>query len=132
MIQSPYNEGKVGSMPKSSQEKHCNFIDSCPQLPLPVAPKGNIHILLEPGRQGDMPAAPKFFDCQRSIGMFKVFFEMEAKHPPHPNRHVTVSAEVIVNLHGVSNCANPCTYGIQRPHFLPEHMICNHCHSVRN
>ena len=46
-----------------------------------------------------MAMAPEFFDGQGTIGILEILLKMEAKHLPKTNRHVAVSAEIIVNLH---------------------------------
>ncbi len=77
-----------------------------------------------------MPPPPEFLDGKGAVRVLKVLPEMEPEHPPEPNCHVAVAAEVIVNLHGVGCCPNPCPQHVQGAQALLEHMVRGHGHGV--
>ena len=79
-----------------------------------------------------MPAPPELFNGKGTVGMLKVFSEMESEHPPQTDCHVTVSAEVKINLHGIGNGPKPRAYDIQRIYPLPKYLIRSYRHSIGN
>ena len=72
-----------------------------------------------------MPASPEIRYGQRIQGIPEVLREMETKHPPHADSHVTVGAEIKIQLQCKSHrtqpgCGSRCLSRFQPPYFFPQ------------
>ena len=69
-----------------------------------------------------MPAPPEVADPDRSIRRVEVLGYSQSEHESQPHRHVRVTAEVVVDLEGVPQSAEPGPRGRER-RVGPEHGI---------
>ena len=72
-----------------------------------VAAKRDIDIIAKPGAERHMPALPKFTNARRNIRIMKVFRKTEAKYFAKPNRHITVSGKIKINVERICHCIKP-------------------------
>ncbi len=98
MIQPPQDKCPVGPMPESRKKENNDFIQAGSRPALPISAQRDIQILFKPCRQRDVPSPPKFPDACRSVRVHKILPEMKSEHPAQPDSHITVSAEIIINL----------------------------------
>jgi len=73
----------------------------------PAAPQGEVDIVPEPGGQGDVPPPPEFGDGPGDVGVIEVLQEVEAEHLAKADGHVGVAGEIVVDLQGVAQGAQP-------------------------
>ena len=95
-------------MPKACEQPYDQDIADLLGKALAVSAQGNIHILLEPAAQRDMPAPPKLRNALRDIGIVKVFKKMEAKHPPQADCHIRITGKIKINLERKGEQTDPC------------------------
>ena len=103
----PAEEGPVGPVPDAGEEPDQEEVAHGLPGPGPAAPQGDVHIVPEPGAQGDMPPPPELGDRAGDIGEVEVLQEMETEHPPQADGHVRVAGEVVVDLKGIAQGAQP-------------------------
>ena len=108
MIQPPYNKCPVCPMPQPCTEKYNKFINTCAYFSFSVTTKRDIQVLLKPCRQRDMPSVPEFFYACSTIWIPEILLETKTIHFSKTNSHITVSAEIIINLQHICYCPNPC------------------------
>lgn len=107
VVQPPEQKSNIGTVPDSGTCKDNELIDTGSGFSLPVASKRNIEVFSEPAGEGDMPSPPEFPYRDRGIGILEVFFKVKAEHPAQADCHITVPAEVKVDLKHISDCAQP-------------------------
>ena len=54
-----------------------------------------------------MPPAPEFPDGPGGVGIIKVFRELKAQHPAQADGHIRIAGEIIINLQGIADHAEP-------------------------
>ena len=64
-----------------------------------------------------MPSAPEFLNIGRDVWIIKVFLEVEPETQAKSNGHITVSAEIKINLEQVAYCCQPSRPAVQRSAF---------------
>ena len=60
--QAPYQKGEIGAVPQPRSGEDDHLIEEHPSFAPAVAAQGDIQVFLEPGGEGDMPAAPEILD----------------------------------------------------------------------
>ena len=55
---SPENKCEIGSVPYSGEQKYDHQIPASGRHAFPIAAQRDVHVILEPGGQGDMPSSP--------------------------------------------------------------------------
>ncbi len=75
----PENIGQAAAVPEAAHKKGDKEIQAALPFRHPVAAKGNIDIIPEPGGQRNMPAAPKFFDGKGEVRAFKVYRKVDTE-----------------------------------------------------
>lgn len=108
MPQSPDNKGPICPVPQSCGKKYNQFIDTSSHPSPAVSSQRNIQIFLKPCRQGNMLASPKFLNISRNIRVIKILPESKTEHMPQSDRHITVTAEIKINLKQIGNRRRPC------------------------
>ena len=102
-------------MPDSCQEPDSAEVDHLPRNAAAVASEWNIDIFAEPGAQGDVPSPPELRKVAGSIRIIKVVRKPESQHSGNTDRHVGISAEIIVQLERIETYAQPgkarCFFG---------------------
>ena len=76
---------------KAREEPHEYQIAKPAGLFYTVPPKGNVHVIPEPGAKGHMPSAPELSDAFRDVRIVKVLREIKAKDFTKTDCHITVS-----------------------------------------
>ena len=117
-------------MPQPGEEPHHKEVADMLDRADPVASQGNIHIVPEPGAQGDVPPPPEFSDALGGVGVVKVFQKAEAKHLPQTDGHVGVSGEIIVELKAVAQRPQPGHGGGEDGGVTGKHPVGHHRHLV--
>ena len=95
------------AVPQAGREPDEQDIQQLPGAPLPVSAKRDIEIIAEPRAERNMPAPPEFRDAARQIGVLEVLRKPESKNPAKADGHVAVAREIIVDLQGERNRAQP-------------------------
>ena len=70
-----------------------------------------------------MPPSPVLGDATRDVGVIKVFQKFEPEDGAKADRHVGVTAEVVVDLEGVADCSQPGRHAVQLVDRLGEHFV---------
>ena len=91
VIKSPENKSGSCAMPHSGKEKHDQKVSVGAKRSFPVPAKGNVHIIPEPGGQGNMPPSPEFFHRAGHVGIIKVLLKLEAEHFPKADCHIGIA-----------------------------------------
>ena len=112
--QSPGQERPVGPVPDAGEQPHYEQVaDVFGPGVHPAAPQGEVDVVPEPGGQGDVPPPPEFGDGPGDVGVIEVLQEVEAKHLAQADGHVGVAGEIVVDLQGVAQGAQPGERGRQ-------------------
>ena len=88
-------------MPQTGNQEGDHSIEQFPELTLPVAAQGDVHILPEPAAQGHMPPAPELPEGFGQIRHIEILAHGDAKHPGQTQHHIDTAGEVAVKLQGV-------------------------------
>ena len=107
MEQPPHQKGHIGAVPQAGGRKNQHLVEKGPRFSPTVASQGNVQVFPKPGGQGNMPPPPEILDAQRGVGIIEIFLEGEAEHPPQPDGHIAVAAEIKVNLQQIAQRAHP-------------------------
>src|SRR4051794_15046888 len=98
----PDHETPRCAMPKTTNQHGHHQVRLGPYGALAITPQGNVQIVAQPTRQGNMPALPKIGETYSSIGKMEVVVEHEAKAQRDPNGAGGIAREVEVDLAGES------------------------------
>ena len=109
MINTPEQKINGCSMPDSGTQKNNHLVDNCAELSFAVSPKRDVQILQKPSGKGHMPSSPEFPDRATDIWIIKVFLKVESEHPSQTNGHITVTAEIKIDLEHIGNGSQPCS-----------------------
>ena len=104
----PYDEGPSCAMPEPTDEEHQKDVEQHLWFAAPAAPEGYIDILGEKAVQCHVPASPEILKRGGSVGRVEVEREVYVEHASDAYGHVTVSAEIKIQLQGKCNCPQPC------------------------
>lgn len=105
MPQTPDNKRPVGTMPQTCAEKNDQLVAVGLCLSLPVSAQGDIQVFPKPSGKRDMLSAPEFLNAGRDVWIIKVFLEVKPETQAKSNGHVTVSAEIKINLNQIAYCS---------------------------
>ena len=98
----PEHEVEARTVPKPAEEHGDDEVHVLPNLSLAVAAKRNVDVVAYPGRERDVPAAPKVGDAGAAVGGVEVDGEVETQQQGNAYGHVAVAAEVTIYLHGIA------------------------------
>ena len=88
-------------MPQAAAQKHNHYVQAGSGRSPSAAPQGDVQIAgKEPG-QGLVPPLPEFGNGQCAVGLVEIGGEFKIHHFSQAQRHVTVAAEVEINLEGI-------------------------------
>ena len=107
IIQAPYQEVETCAMPQPCCSKDNQEIDVGAHRAFSVAAQRNIQVIPEPGAQGNMPSPPEFANRFGNIRKLEVFQKVKSEQFAQTDRHVRVTAEIIVNLQRIGDDAQP-------------------------
>ena len=94
-------------MPKAAQNENDEQISVCRFRTVTVATEGDVEVISEPLRQGDVPASPELGDRPRCVGMVEIPGQVEAEQQAQADGHVRIPGEVEVDLQGKADRAEP-------------------------
>ena len=77
----PEHEVEARTVPKPAEEHGDDEVHVLPNLSLAVAAKRNVDVVAYPGRERDVPAAPKVGDAGAAVGGVEVDGEVETQLP---------------------------------------------------
>ena len=109
VVEAPEHEVPSGTMPESGQEPDDEHVPKLLSLSVAVAAERDVDIITEPGAERDVPTTPEIGDGDRGERIVEVLEVVEAEHAAHTDRHVTVGAEVEVELEREAEAAEPGT-----------------------
>ena len=121
-IQAPQYEGPGGPVPQARQAPYHQQVQHPASQPHPAAAQGDIHIVPEPGAQGDVPAPPELRETAGHKGIAEVLGKAEAHDPAQADGHVAVAGEVEVHMEHIRRGVQPG----QQHRFLPALLIHRH------
>ena len=73
----------------------------------PIAAQRNVHVLPEPGTQGNVPSSPELRDAVGDVRIVEVFAELKAEHPSQADGHIRISAKVKIDLQCIGADSDP-------------------------
>jgi len=104
----PDQEVPARAMPQPAEQHHERQVDVRADVALPVAAKGNVQVVAEPGGERQVPPPPEFRDGLRTVRRIEVLREHKTEHQAEADCHVRVAAEVKVYLERIRDRAVPC------------------------
>ena len=102
MKRPPQDKGPGSAVPETAYQKHYHDIHVGAQASLPASTQRKIDICSEETGQCHVPALPEFHRRQRFVGRIKIKGQFQVEHPGNSHGHVTVTAEIKIQLEGVS------------------------------
>ena len=105
--QAPEDEVPGGAVPEAGQQPDDQQVEDDPRCLPPVAAERDVHIVPEPGGQGDVPPAPEVGDRRGDVRVVEVLVEREPEHAAEADGHVRVPGKVEVDLQRVAGDAGP-------------------------
>ena len=54
-----------------------------------------------------MPSAPELRNAPGAVGVVEILLELKTEHFPKAHRHIRISAEIKINLKGISRHSHP-------------------------
>ena len=134
MAESPEDEGPVCTVPDPGAEKDDHLIRDRSQLSLAVTAERDIEILLEPRGERNVPFSPEILDRHSAVRITEIFAEREAKQMPDADGHITVPAEIVIDLQRIADRAEPHQSPIGEPagKMVIEYTVCNISYSIRD
>lgn len=70
-----------------------------------------------------MPSSPEFLDRSRDIRIIEIFKKMKSEDPAHSDSHITVTAEIEINLQSIADSSQPSDANIQTSRIQRKHLI---------
>ena len=98
----PQDEVEGGSVPKATEKHGHEQVEVLTELAVTVAAQGDVEVVLEPGREADVPTPPELGDGGRLVGAVEVLGELESEQEGDADGHVGIARKVAVNLEGVA------------------------------
>ena len=77
-----------------------------------------------------MPPPPKLGNGAGAVGIAEILQEVEAEHPPQADGHIGIAGEIVINLHGVAQGAQPREGGGKASRLHSEGPVGHHGHLV--
>ncbi len=111
MDASPDEESPRGAVPETAEEHGEEKVPIGTRVAEAITPEGDVEVITQPRGKGDVPATPEVGQGSCEVGRVEIFREDEAEHEAKADGHVGVSAEVEVDLHRVTDSAEPCVGG---------------------
>ncbi len=103
VVRAPGDEGPVGPVPESADQEDDEGVADDLGLRAAAAAQGDVHIVPEPGGEGDVPSAPELGDVAAEVGNVEVLHRPDAEQLARADGHVRVAGEVAVNLYGIKD-----------------------------
>src|SRR5262245_27560514 len=103
----PKNEIPTRTMPESTEQHGNHQVSIGCQSAATIPPEREVKIIAEPGRQGNVPAAPEVAGVESPVGRVEVFRELHAEEVAKPPRHVRITTEVKIDLQSESDHGQP-------------------------
>ncbi len=131
MQSAPDDVRPVGAVPQAADQKGEEQVERPARLGHPVASQRDVHVVAEPGGQGDVPAPPEFRDGTGEVGMVEVFHQLHTHHLRRPKCDIGIAGEVAVDLDREGQGRQHqrrtiivCGVAINRVHEA-DHTVCN-------
>src|ERR1700686_918677 len=99
---SPNHKSPVGTMPESTQEHSQHQVAVGATWTFSISAQRNVQIVAKPGAQTYVPSPPEILEASGKIGLAKIQHEMEPEQLRSAPSHITVSAEIPIDLPGKS------------------------------
>ena len=113
MHHSPQHESPIGAVPETTDKKYKEHIHIGSDFSFSVTPQRYIYIFGKKAGQCHVPSFPKFSNGTGFIGRIKVLRQVDIHHFSKPHCHITITAEVKINLNGIGQYQKNCLCGIQ-------------------
>ena len=110
VIGTPQHEVPAGTVPQSGEGPHNQQVQNMSRHRDPIAAQRNVHVLPEPGTQGNVPSSPELRDAVGDVRIVEVFAELKTEHPSQADGHVRISAEVEINLQCIGADSDPVSH----------------------
>lgn len=101
----PENESDRGPVPYAGGQEDDEQVDI--YIARPAAPERNVQIIPEPLGQGHVPSPPELGDAPGDVRIVEVDLELEPEHFPESDGHLRITREVIEQLQGIADHAEP-------------------------
>ena len=107
MQAAPDDEGPVGAVPEPPQQHGQHQVAVTVELAVAVTTQGDVEIVAQKARQGDVPAGPELADIGRLVRGVEVEGDLKAQHARHADGHIGVAGEIEIELEAVGQDADP-------------------------
>ena len=98
MISSPSNECPIRTVPETRQQEDDEGVPDDLGLRDTAAAQGDVDVIPEPSRQGDVPAAPELGDVAAEVGHVEVAHQLDPEQLRRSDGDVGIAREVAINL----------------------------------
>ena len=96
----PDDEGPVGPVPQSAHQEDDERVTDNLRLRAAAAAQRNIHVIPEPGGQGNVPTPPEFGDIPAEIRDVEVPHQLDTEQLGCADGNIRIAGEVPVDLEG--------------------------------
>ena len=100
MVGAPGDERPVGAVPEAAQEEDDKGVAHHLGLRYAAAAQGDVDIIAEPSRQGDVPATPELGDVAAEVRHVEVAHQLDTEKLRRPDGDVGVARKITINLEG--------------------------------
>ena len=94
----PEDEIEGCAVPESTEQHGDEQIDVLTELAVTVSAKADVEVVLQPGREADVPTPPEFCDAGRFVGGIEVLRKAESEQQGYTDGHVGVARKVAIDL----------------------------------
>src|SRR4030095_6963911 len=89
----PHDECPCRAMPEPTEQHGDQQIDVAPRTAVSVAAEGDVEVVAEEAREGDVPAMPELDDVLRLVRRVEVDWKANAEQEAGSDRHVRAAGE---------------------------------------
>ena len=110
----PQHEHPACAVPESAQYEGCHEVQVDPRRGATIAAERDIEVIAQVAAERHMPPAPEILDVQRLVGRIEIDRQPDVEQERSPDRHVTIAAEIEIELERVGEAGRPGAEKIKR------------------
>lgn len=125
VVCAPSNEGPIRTVPETRQQEDDEGVPDDFRLRDTTAAQGDVDVIPEPSRQGDVPTTPKFSNVTTEIRHVEVPHQFNSKQLGRAYSNVGIAREVAVDLEGEKDGSKKqgasCLFRVSRENLVHIH-----------